>query len=60
MKLIAKQKDVEIWAHFDQTAQVYELFFDEEGETFTGWNVDSIKDAQAAAKYIIADQLSDS
>lgn len=60
MRLIAKQKGVEIWAQFDQTAQVYELFFDEEGETFTGWNVDSIKDAQTAAKYIIADQLSDS
>ena len=56
MKLIAKQKGYEIWAQFDQTAQVYELFFDREGESYTGWNVDSIKDAVAAAKYIFAEQ----
>ena len=56
MKLIAKQNGYEIWAQFDQSAQVYELFFDCEGESFTGWNVDSIKDAAAAAKYIFAEK----
>lgn len=55
MRLIAKQKGYEIWAQFDQTAQVYELFFDREGESYTGWNVDSIKDAAAAVKYILAE-----
>jgi hypothetical protein len=57
MTLVAKQGSREIWAQFDQTAQVYELFFDNQGETFTGWNVDSLKDARAAAKYIFAEML---
>lgn len=56
MKLITKKSGYEIWASFDQSAKVYELFFDQEGETYTGWIVDSIKDAEKAAKYIIADQ----
>lgn len=58
MKLITKKNGIEIWAQFDQTAQVYELFFDNEGQTYTGWCVDSIKDAEAASKYIIEEQLS--
>jgi hypothetical protein len=57
MTLVAKQGNREIWAQFDQTAQVYELFFDNQGETFTGWNVDSLKDARAAAKHIFAEML---
>jgi hypothetical protein len=57
MKLITRQKGYEIWAQFDQAAQVYELFFDSEGESYTGWNVDSLKDAAAAAKYILAEQM---
>jgi len=57
MTLIAKQGNREIWAHFDYSAKVYELFFDERGETFTGWNVDSIKDAREAAKHIFAELL---
>lgn len=56
MKLIAKQNGYEIWAKFDHSAQVYELFFDREGEAFTGWNVDSLKDAAVAAKYIFAEK----
>lgn len=56
MKLISKQNGYEIWAQFDQTAQVYELFFDNKGESYTGWYVDSLKDAAAAVKHIIADQ----
>jgi len=58
MRLITKKNGIEIWAQFDQTAQVYELFFDNEGQTYTGWAVDSIKDAQAASVYIIQEQLS--
>jgi len=58
MTLITKKHGYEIWAQFDQTAQVYELFFDNEGQTYTGWCVDSIKDAQVASAYIIQEQLS--
>jgi len=32
---------------------VYELFFDNEGQSYPGWAVDSIKDALAASTYII-------
>ena len=55
MKLIAKRNGYEIWARFDQTAQVYELFFDNEGESFAGWTVDSLKDAAAAVPFILAE-----
>lgn len=55
MKLIAKKQGYEIWAQFDQTAQVYELFFDDSGESYTGWAVDSLKDAAAAVPYILAE-----
>ena len=58
MRLITKKKGIEIWAEFDQSAQVYELFFDNEGQTYTGWAVDSIKDALDASAYIIQEQLS--
>jgi len=58
MRLIMKKKGIEIWAQFDQSAQVYELFFDNEGQTYTGWAVDSIKDALEASTYIIQEQLS--
>jgi hypothetical protein len=58
MRLIAKQKGHEVWAKFDHSAQVYELFFDREGETYTGWAVDSLKDAQVAAvKYILPEVI---
>ena len=58
MRLIMKKKGIEIWAEFDQSVQVYELFFDNEGQTYTGWAVDSIKDALDASAYIIQEQLS--
>lgn len=56
MTLIAKRGGREIWAQFDQTAQVYELFFDNQGETYTGWCVDSLADAKAAANFIFEEQ----
>jgi hypothetical protein len=58
MRLITKKSGVEIWAQFDQSAQVYELFFDNEGQVYTGWAVDSLKDALVASTYIIQEQLS--
>ena len=58
MRLITRKNDIEIWAQFDQSAQVYVLFFDNEGQTYTGWAVDSIKDALVASTYIIQEQLS--
>lgn len=58
MRLIAKKQGYEIWAQFDQQAHVYELFFDREGESYTGWSVDSLKDAAAAVDYILAEVTS--
>jgi hypothetical protein len=55
MKLITKQNGYEIWAKFDQDAKVYELFFDCDGESYTGWCVDSLKDAAAAVPHILAE-----
>jgi hypothetical protein len=55
MTLISAKKGYEIWAKWDKEAQVYELFFDHECETFTGWAVDSLKDAKKASEYIIAE-----
>ena len=34
MRFITKQGSIEIWAQFDESAEVYELFFDKEGETY--------------------------
>lgn len=56
MTLITKHKGYEIWAEFDQDSQTYELFFDQ-GETYAGWRVDSIKDAHAIAKNIILEHI---
>ena len=56
MTLITKHQGYEIWAQFDQSAKVYELFFGQ-GETYTGWYVDSIKDAHAIAKNIILEHI---
>ena len=53
MKLIAKKQGYEIWAKFDHDANVYELFFDQECETYTGWAVDSLKDALSVSKHIL-------
>lgn len=53
MLLITKKHGFEIWAQFDQPAQVYELFFDREGHSFTGWSADSITDAKHIAPQII-------
>ena len=57
MTLITRTKGFEIWAQFDQDAQVYQLFFDPDGETYTGWCVDSLKDAKVASQYIVKEHL---
>ncbi len=59
MKLVYKSRSYEIWAQFDQSAQVYELFFDKEGESYTGWTADSIKDAEHSAPHIIEEQMAE-
>lgn len=57
MKLIAKKQGYEIWAKFDHDANVYELFFDQECETYTGWAVDSLKDALSVSKHILDESI---
>ena len=57
LTLINASKGWEIWAKYDHDAQVYELFFDQECETYTGWAVDSLKDAKSACKYIIDEHI---
>jgi hypothetical protein len=57
MKLIAKKHGYEIWAKFDHDANLYELFFDQECETFTGWSVDNLKEALNASKHILDESI---
>jgi hypothetical protein len=56
-KLIFKKNGYEIWAKWDTEAQVYELFFEQECESYTGWAVDSLKDAKSASEYIIQEHI---
>lgn len=56
MQLVYKSKRDEIWAHYDDSAEVYELFRDPEGESYTGWTVDTIAEAKKAAQYIINEE----
>jgi hypothetical protein len=55
--LISSRKGYEIWAKWDAEAQVYELFFEQECESYTGWAVDSLKDAKSASEYIINEDI---
>ena len=59
LTLINASSGWEMWARFDQDAQVYEIFFDQECESYTGWAVDSLKDAMKAVRYIIAEQTAE-
>ena len=56
-KLIFKKNGYEIWAKWDTEAQVYKLFFEQECESYTGWAVDSLKDAKSASEYIIQEHI---
>ena len=59
LTLINASKGWEIWAKFDHDAQVYELFFDQECESYTGWAVDSLKDARDVVPHIIEEQMAE-
>jgi hypothetical protein len=59
LTLISARKGWEIWAKFDHDAKVYELFFDQECESYTGWAVDSLKDAKKACEYIITEHTAE-
>ena len=59
LTLISARKGWEMWAKWNNKAQVYELFFDQECESYTGWSVDSLKDAKKAAEYIIAEHMAE-
>ena len=59
MILISAKKGWQIWAKWDKEAQVYELFFDQECESYTGWAVDSLKDAKKASEYIIDEHMTE-
>ena len=59
LTLISARKGYEMWAKFDHDAQVYEIFFDQECESYTGWAVDSLKDAESASRYILEEQMAE-
>ncbi len=59
LTLISARKGWEMWAKWDKDAQVYEIFFDQECESYTGWSVDSLKDAKKAVDYIIAEHMAE-
>lgn len=59
LTLISARKGWEMWAKFDHDAQVYEIFFDQECESYTGWAVDSLNDAKKAVEYIIEEQMAE-
>ena len=56
-KLILKKNGYEIWAKFDHDAEVYELFFEQECESYTGSSADSLEEAKTTAKYILEEQM---
>jgi len=52
MNFILKHKGYEVWANFDDSARVYELFFDENAEVYVGV-VDSLAEARVVARQLI-------
>lgn len=52
MTLICKRKGYEIWAAFDESAQVWELFFDADGVSYAGC-ADTIREAKMVAKFVL-------
>jgi len=57
--LISARKGYEMWAQYDESAQVYEIFFDQECESYTGWAVDSLDEARKAVAHIIEEQMAE-
>lgn len=56
MRLILKKSGYEVWAKFDPTARVWELFTEEEGECYVGC-ADTLAEAHAVANHWLAEQL---
>lgn len=59
MKRIANRNGFEVWAHFDRTAKVYELFASEDGGDYVG-DADTLSQAQKYAEQWISERLSES
>jgi hypothetical protein len=57
--LITSKHGYEIWARWDKDAQVYELFFEQECESYTGSVADNLKDAESTARYILEEQMAE-
>ncbi len=57
LTLISARRGYEMWAKYDEEAQVYEIFFDQECESYTGHSVDSLAEAKKTAQYIIEEQM---
>ena len=57
--LITSKHGHEIWARWDNQSNAYELFFEQECESYTGWNADSLKDAEDSARHIIEEQMAE-
>lgn len=59
MRLLAKHEDLgcEVWIHFDESAEVYELFTDSEGEGYIGC-ADTVKEARLVARDWFEERMS--
>jgi len=55
--LIASDKGFEVWAVWDDAAQLYELFADQDGESYLGC-ADTRAECRSVARYIIDDRKS--
>jgi hypothetical protein len=54
MILLAQRHGRKIYAQHDQTADVWELFFDTDGEGYAGY-ADSLGEAREMAKWVLDD-----
>jgi hypothetical protein len=55
--LITSKHGHEIWARWDNQSNAYELFFEQECESYTGSMADTLKDAESVARYILEEQM---
>jgi hypothetical protein len=58
VKLLTTHKDLgyEVWVHFDKTAEIYELFTDDEGVGYIGC-ADTLTDARKVASAFFEEQM---
>jgi hypothetical protein len=52
MILLAQRRGRKIYAQLDQTAEVWELFFDTDGEGYAGY-ADSLGEAREMAEWVL-------